>query len=213
MILVNCHEPKEMQILLSEQTKIEVKYFTPGDYLIGKIAVERKTYADFLASLASHRLFEQLERLRYCYQVCYLIIETEDISSIRYNQIIYGPIITILSTLSIKVIITFSKKQTVHVLRLLESNSLRYRDIGMIQHKQKKLPLSKIPLQMLLTIPGIGYKRAKLLLSHFGNLQNIFNAEPSTIAQYSGFGRKMGETIKDILSIEHNSRASPNDKN
>ncbi|MFH1440255.1 MAG: ERCC4 domain-containing protein [Candidatus Woesearchaeota archaeon] len=202
MIFVNCHEPKEIQQLLSEKTLIQVKNFTPGDYLIGNIAIERKTYTDFLSSLGSGRLFEQLERLRSCYQVCYLIIEIENIQAIRYNKIIYGPIITILSNLNVKIIFTYSKKHTVHVILLLASNSLRYRDIAILKNKHKQISISHIPLQILTTIPGIGKKRAKLLLKHFSCLKNIINAKISDFTKHKGVGRNTGKAIRNVFSLE-----------
>ena len=86
MIHVNVHEPIEIINYLRTAAKVEVSNFTPGDYCIGNIGIERKTLNDFLQSLVQKRLQEQLRRLKSCYQVCFLIVEVFDL---RYFQNIH----------------------------------------------------------------------------------------------------------------------------
>jgi Fanconi anemia group M protein len=46
--------------------------------------------------------------------------------------------------------------------------------------------------------PDIGMKNARLLLSHFGSVQAITNAEPVDLHSLKGIGEKTGEKIYNL---------------
>ena len=96
MIHVNVHEPIEIINYLRTAAKVEVSNFTPGDYCIGNIGIERKTLNDFLQSLVQKRLQEQLRRLKSCYQVCFLIVEVFDLRYFQNIHTIYGALLSII---------------------------------------------------------------------------------------------------------------------
>lgn len=49
------------------------------------------------------------------------------------------------------------------------------------------------------TIPGIGEKRKKILLAHFGSISKIKGASVEEISSLPGFNRKIAETLKKYL--------------
>lgn len=53
-------------------------------------------------------------------------------------------------------------------------------------------------LMWLSRVEGIGFKRANLLLDHFGSAENIWNAAPSALRSLHGIGEK---TIDQLLSF------------
>jgi excinuclease ABC subunit C len=55
---------------------------------------------------------------------------------------------------------------------------------------------------MLEEIPGIGDKRKRALLSHFGSLKRIRGATPEEIAQVEGFNLQLAERVQRFLSSQ-----------
>jgi len=61
VIHVDIHEPAGIIELLEKKADIHIGNITPGDYVFPPVGIERKTYADFLQSVKTRRLFEQLK--------------------------------------------------------------------------------------------------------------------------------------------------------
>jgi hypothetical protein len=55
---------------------------------------------------------------------------------------------------------------------------------------------------MLEEIPGIGDKRKRALLAHFGSLKRIRAASPEEIAQVEGFNLQLAERVKRFLAAQ-----------
>jgi len=203
MIYVNCHEPKDMVEYLSNSAEVEVKNFTPADYVIGNIGIERKTINDFLSSLIQNRLFEQLSRLKGCYQNCILLIEAFDLSHFSNTNAIYGAILKIIMEMNIKLIFSQTKEQSADILLILHKNVtkqynhklLRYQ----LKYKKRGIGLAKKQLHMLSSIPNVGTKRAKLLLEKFKSISDIFDAEDKTLLSIEGIGKKTITNIRRML--------------
>src|SRR3989338_2343698 len=75
MIYVDYREPEKIIELLKKNNAVKVAKLEVGDYIIDGVVIERKTIVDFLSSLASGKIFEQVERLRQNCQKPYLLIE------------------------------------------------------------------------------------------------------------------------------------------
>lgn len=199
MIYVNCHEPKDIIEYLRNKTEIEVKNFTPADYVIGCIGIERKTIDDFLSSLIEKRLFEQLGRLKYCYENCILLIEAFDLSFFNTNAI-YGAILKIMFAMDIKVIFSQTKKQTSDILCVIKDNFNKKDNVintndkpdtnKLLKNQPKSVSLNRKRLLMLQSIPNIGVKRAKLLLSRFKSIREIIDANEKELSSIEGIGKK-----------------------
>ena len=68
-IIADVHEKNSLVIptLIELGVEIEIKSLEIGDYLINNIAIERKTSSDFISSMLSKRLQEQLNQIQqYC---------------------------------------------------------------------------------------------------------------------------------------------------
>lgn len=198
MIHVNVHEPLEIINLLRTAAKIEVSNFTPGDYCIGNIAIERKTLSDFLQSLVQKRLQEQLQRLKSCYQVCFLIVEVFDLRYFHNIQAIYGALLSIMLEMNVRIIFTHTKEQTAAVILLLAGYHNSSNQEMPLQHQPKKTTLQQQQIQMLRSIPQVGRKRARLLLQRFGSIQAIFKAQERELLAVSGIGAETIESMRRI---------------
>ena len=209
MIYINSHEPKDIADYLRGKTEITVKNFTPADYIIGDIGIERKTINDFLSSLVQKRLFEQLSRLKDCYGNSMLLIEAFDLSHFSNTNVIYGAILKIMIDMNIKIIFSQTKKQSADILLILNNKNgkniynqklLAYQ----LKYKKKECTITQKQLQMLSSIPNVGTKRAKLLLSRFKTIKEIFEAEDEKLLSVEGIGRKTISNIRSIFKRHNN---------
>ncbi len=198
MLYVNVHEPAEIKEYLANRMEISVSNFTPGDYLIGNIAVERKTIADFLSSLVQGRLFEQLGRMKSCYPCCFLFLEAYDLTHFQKPRPIYGAILKIMLEMNIKVVFTQTKEQTAEVLLLLAGK----KSSSTIKHKEKETSFPARQLDLLESVPLVGREKARQLISHFGSLENVFSADKTELRKVGKIGRKTAASIKKMWELE-----------
>ncbi len=207
MIQINIHEPQEIIDLLRSKAgeqNVSIGNFTPGDYLIGNMAVERKTIGDFLGSLAQGRLFEQLQRMKSCYPVSFLLVEAFDLAHFQKPKAIYGALLHIMLAMNIKVIFTQSKEQTAEVLLLLagrKNAAAKSTGETIPAGKKKQMFFSRQQLEALESIPLVGKQKAKLLLEKFGSLQGVFTASRSELRKIPGIGRKAAANIKKMWEM------------
>lgn len=55
--------------------------------------------------------------------------------------------------------------------------------------------MEEVYLMWLTRVEGIGFKRANILLEHFGSAEAIWRAEPAEIRAIAGFSEKMGDLL------------------
>jgi len=72
---VDKHEPEEMaQALINRGLKVDRQVLPIGDYLFSDICIERKTVKDFLFSMYSNRLWDQIKDLRANYPRSFVMV-------------------------------------------------------------------------------------------------------------------------------------------
>jgi len=183
IVVADIHEKNSLVISELFSLGIQVKFekLDVADFLINSVAVERKTISDFLSSMISKRLSQQLENLGQ-YEKRFLIIEgideqnlyTEKEKGINSNAV-RGFLLDIILKYQIPIIFSKNYEDTARFLDILArkpdktSSSLRM--------KRKTLN-KKEQMQFILEgFPGIGAETAKKLLSRFKTIKNIINSE------------------------------------
>lgn len=163
---------------------LEVTQLKVGDYLIGNTIIERKTFSDFLSSMTSRRLLQQLKQMKQ-YKKALLIIEgrskIEDYSNMHPNSY-KGFILSISLNYQIPIIFTDDPEETALYLLVLAKQlaknpqelSLHGR-IPKTKKEQKKYILE--------SFPNIGPKTAEKLLKKFKTLTNIFGQSIEDLEQ------------------------------
>jgi len=60
-IIVDIHEKNSLVVseLISQKIEIELRKIPVADYIIGEVAIERKTVSDFISSMIKKRLQKQ----------------------------------------------------------------------------------------------------------------------------------------------------------
>ena len=179
-IIADIHE-KDSLILaeLAEKEKnkeieLIIQPLKIGDYFIGNTIIERKTISDFISSMISRRIIEQLKQMKQ-YESRLLILEG-DLNDSEFNQnAIRGFILSITTNYEIPVIMTQDYKDTSQFLIILAKQQLKPKtEISM--HSRIPKTIKEQKQYILEAFPSIGPKTAKKLLKEFGNLNKIFNA-------------------------------------
>jgi excinuclease ABC subunit C len=81
-----------------------------------------------------------------------------------------------------------------HLLQQIRDEAHRF---AITHHRQKKQKRQRG--SVLDTIPGVGPRRRKNLLEHFGGLQGLRQASAKAISQVPGISESLAETIADFL--------------
>jgi len=146
-----------------------------ADYIIGDIAIERKTFSDFLSSMLNLRLKKQLKEIKK-YSQYFLIIEGENICASNLQNPARGMLLSIILDFKIPILFTQSPEDTANFLFLL-SKKLNKKSIEKpIRYFRTQKDLEYQKQFVLEGFPGIGPKTAKKLLEKFKTLSRIFQA-------------------------------------
>lgn len=215
MILVDVHEqkssiPELLSRLGSETilTPLEV-----GDYRIEDIPIERKTVSDYVSSLTSGRLTTQLFNLSHNAPFSYLLVVGSISEELMYRKLKRKHYINSLCSSSLKrsptgcsgVVVTTPLETSFDAALFLHSLE------GHLEKGEPRLP--KMPrvkwtteskqLHILSAFPGIGEKRARDILSHFGSLLAVLEAEITELSEVRGIGGKMALMVHGLFREEY----------
>ncbi len=205
-IVVDYREKNSLVLseLKSLGIEIELAQLDVADYLIGNIAIERKTVSDFLSSMINRRLLHQLEQMNQ-YENRLLLIEgiyeqelySEDENSKGvHSNSVRGFLISILLKHRTPIIFTKNYEDTARFLAILakrKSKEISVRAIKKDLDKQERLQF------ILEGFPGIGPKTAKELLKKFKTIKNIINASEEELKKILG---KKTENMLRIVGQE-----------
>lgn len=206
-ITIDNREPAQyVEILEGLGAAVSVKALQVGDYLASpRCAIERKTRQDFEASLVDGRLFSQAKNLLESYERPVLVVEGKPnpSSGVSKNAVL-GAYACLVCDYGMSV---FFVKSPEAFCRLVYSFA-RYEQKGRgkilpVYAKKKALSLDKMQLAVLESMPLIGPKYARLILSHFGTLKNAMNATREEFMQVKGLGEKRATIISNLLDAPY----------
>ncbi len=190
-----------------------------GDYLLGfdnyGVLVERKTPCDFLASLKSNRLWDQMRRMLapgvmgIPIKRRALIIDGEfssilENSGFGWNHIM-GSLMEITYKYGITVFQAENRDAFVEFFRILLKRELEGKNEGQIEAKWSKIPPQRMmserewKIYVLTSLPNVGNKLADALLQHFGSIQNIAKSSIIDLKKIPGIGDKKARQIYRIF--------------
>lgn len=180
-ITADIHEKNSL--ILSELTslgaEINLMPLKVGDYLINKTIIERKTYQDFISSLLSKRLVEQLKNMQQ-YEKKLLILEGKPNKEIFENSklnpnAIKGMLLSLNLDYRVNLIQTKDEEETAQYLFLLAKQQLKSKTPITLH---SRIPKNKQEQKqyILESFPNIGPKTAEKLLVKFKTLEKVFNA-------------------------------------
>lgn len=197
-IIVDTREKNSLVLSnLINECEIELKQLEIGDYLIGNTIIERKTFSDFISSMLSKRLLEQLIQMQK-YQAKLLILEGKDFEQLEETKSrlnpnsIRGMLLSVPLEFNTGIIFTKNSEETAKYLILLAKRLLKNPQEASFHSKKPESKKERLEY-ILESFPNIGPKTAKLLLKKFKTIRNIINASESELEEQIG---KKAEAFK-----------------
>lgn len=184
------------------------KHLTVGDYIVSEdCAAERKTARDFVNSISSGRLFDQVYRLASSYSKPTLIVEGDvdlAVSLLKGGlRSLYGVLAYLWMVYGVASFFTSNEFETAELLyALIRHEQVRDRKRVIIRVKPKFLSIRERQLYVVQGFPGIGPKLAERLLKRFGSIKKIVNASPVEIALINGIGRKVASELVSFFNAK-----------
>ncbi|MBP2316047.1 ERCC4 domain-containing protein [Azospirillum soli] len=211
-IVADCHEPaaiinrlRATKSVDGSAVEVEAGALDVGDYLIGPgAAVERKAGGDFVASLLDGRFAAQAAKLRATYDTVVWIIEGNpyDGHVSLEPTVITGAISHLAIVEGATVLRTQTPQETADLLLSLAKRLQDGRtDLALRPNKPADPRL--LAEYIVSGLPGIGRRKARALLRHFGSVRAVFAANAAEIAAIRGFGRKSAEAIRTALDTAY----------
>jgi len=191
----------------AENTNIEIKRLTIGDYYLNNLIIERKTFSDFVTSIKDGRLFLQATRLNSTDKHSMFIIEGtfhDTLKTKMKREAIQGALLTLELIFKIPVLKSISPVDSAKIM-LYAANQVYRNEVSLGKYfcsKQIRRCKKKYghQMQILQGIPSIGPVKAELLLKEFGSVNKIFNSSPDQLVMIRGIGRVQAEQIFKIVN-------------
>ncbi|WNY28988.1 ATP-dependent RNA helicase SrmB [Methanimicrococcus stummii] len=210
-ILADTREIKSGVLKCLDNFGIELKTMKldVADYVVSDdMAIERKTIADFNASLidGKRNLFSQLVDLSRTYKKPVLIIEGDEaLASGNMNEnSIRGALLSIEIDLNVSIFYTKSEEETALLLKMMAKKEQIHENKTVNPHGKKPAKTTHEQQEYILSsISGVGPHAAQILLHEFGSLNNIFNASEDDLCRVKGIGKVTAKRIREVLGAEY----------
>lgn len=191
MLLVDCHEPNEILNILKPNIDVKVIKLKFGDYSFSDVVIERKTLSDFFSSLKSNRLSAQMENMSRYYSENYLLVEGFfDFSYVNNIDYLYSEMFNVTLDFDVKLIFSKDEEATAGIIRKLYFR----KNFG-----YKKAELKQDKIHCAANLFGISQKKFKILMTEFGCMKNIANANKNDFKKIKSIGKKTIEKINSTL--------------
>lgn len=187
---------------------VEVRQIYPGDYVVGEVAIERKTVSDFFSSLIRKRLFEQVQRLREAYPVPLVLVEGDlaEISEYRNPRAFWGAFLAFALKEHVPLLFTPDEEQTCQVLVTLHKRAgAKAQEYG-LRHKPKMMDLGARQRFLVQGLPSVGETLSQNLLEHFGSPRAVFAAGERALADVEKIGPAKAAEIVRVLTTKWEGR-------
>ncbi|MCX6741777.1 MAG: hypothetical protein NTX24_01205 [Candidatus Pacearchaeota archaeon] len=203
MIIVDHREKNSLLVseLIGRKQEISIRHIEVGDYIVGDLAIERKTMNDFISSMLSKRLMLQLQNLKQ-FPKQLLIIEGRERMNINIHpNAIRGMILSISLEFQIPIIFSENYEETADYLILLDKKENRpSKEVSLVA---KRLARSLQDQQQIIleSFPGIGPTTAKDLLKEFKTIKKVVNAKKKDLKKC--LNKNKIEDMKKILEFPY----------
>lgn len=201
--------------------QIQIKKLEIGDYLCAEhVVIERKSAADFVASILDKRLFEQVTQMTMHYQTAILVLEGDayDTRSAIKPEALDGALSYLVTLAGISLVPTSSAQHTARVIATIARHAqhglgyeipLRYNKPKQVHHHEKDGLKNRVYRQQQFLVeglPGVGPERARTLLKRFGSPQSIFQASPEDMQSVKGIGEKAMNEISKVMTTSYDKK-------
>ena len=196
---------------LSTREGIETRLETlaVGDYVLSdRVAVERKSIADFLDTLleGERSLFEQIGDLARAYARPVMIIEGEGLYEERnvHPGAIRGALASLAVDFDVSVLRTVDENDTGELLLTIAEREQTERDRTVSVHGEKSAKtLSEQQEYVVSAIADIGPVTAQSLLREFGTVEGVMTAREADLREVDGIGEVTAGRIREVVGSDY----------
>ena len=198
---------KVVEVLSELGAAIRLERLAHGDYAIGdRILIERKTARDFVDTLINRDLLGQVKAMAETVPRPVLIIEGGDLYTQRdiHPNAIKGVLAALSIDMGVSLLFTRDEQDTAQMLFVLAKRENSERGERKVHPHKSHHSVREEQEYIISAFPEIGMKNARLLLSHFGSVQAIANAELLELTAIKGIGEKTAQKIYDLCRHSYN---------
>lgn len=172
-----------------------------GDYVVGPgEVVERKTVADLHSSIATCRLWRQLEKLRAERARAWLLIEGRSLDRGRLSMAgVRGALLAVVET-GVPLLWSESPGESAVWIQGLCSRSTARRGGWPWVVRAPRRARNPSAATVLTAVPGISPVIARRLLEHFGSIETVAAASRHELVAVSSIGEQRARTLTEFLS-------------
>jgi ERCC4-type nuclease len=209
--------------LIQKTCEVEIARLPIGDLLVvgdsGALVVERKTVSDFVGSIRSNRLWDQLLRLMkaeeiFGYEVRRRLLvihggfwEYTNVTSVdqrRFWSSMFGALLETLFIYDTPIVVCENNYAFEAFLRILLSREEKGKNDGLPKARWYRKPVNRLPVKevkhyLLDSIPMIGEVQAKNLLDYCGSISNVAKSTKNELMCVPGIGEKRAEKIYEVF--------------
>lgn len=180
-----------------------------GDFICSdRVAVERKTVADFIQSIIDRRIFRQVSEISECFEKPVLIIEGDQELLFQERKIhpnaIRGALASLAIDHKIPIIWTKNAKETAsQIFWIAQREQLNEARAPAIRSPSKSRSARERQEFLVAGLPDVNTKLSKNLLRKFKTPRRVFSASRERLVKVDGIGRVKAEKIWELLNAEH----------
>jgi DNA excision repair protein ERCC-4 len=179
-----------------------------ADYVVSpEIAVERKALPDFVSSVYDGRLFVQAAAISSSYRKPYLIVEGDikELAGLTRNiNSYYGAVASVTLAYDLRVIHTADAAQTAAAIAaLIQHSHARPVPVGVMAAPPKARDEPQQQLYLVSSLPGVGTKLARRMLTKYGTPRKVMSLTESQLAMVQGLGNKRAGRIAHMLDATY----------
>ena len=206
-VLVDTRERDIGKLLESSGVEIILQALEVGDYIISdRVAVERKTAQDFVASIIDpqRNLFRQISDLAKSYDRPVLILEGRDLYSRQINpNSIRGAMASIAIDYGVPIIPTEDQNETAAVISMLAKREQSEGHEPKAHGHKTARTLKEQQEYLVSAMPSVGPSVARNLLKHFGSVEAVMTATFEELQEADLVGPKIAQRIREIVSEQY----------
>ena len=188
-----------------EGVRTRLETLSVGDYVLSdRVAVERKSVADFLDTLlgGDRSLFEQIGDLSRAYARPILILEGEGLYEERnvHPDAIRGALASLAVDFDVSVLQTADESETGELLRTIAAREQSERDRAVSVHGEKAAKtLAEQQEYVVSSIADVGPVTAQSLLRAFGTVEGVMTAREEDLLTVDGVGEVTAARIREVV--------------
>jgi len=193
--------------LFEAGVEVETRQLEVGDYIVSaEVGVERKSTKDFVQSILDRRLMEQVRLLKESFPRPLMILEGEDLFTIRgvHPNAIRGALLAVAVDFGVPILWSRDENDTAALLLVLAKREQLERERPVaVRGERKGLTLEEKQRYVVEGLPGVSAVLAQRLLEHFGTVERVMTASERELQQVRGIGEEKAREIREVLTTPY----------